>query len=129
MGADLTAVGAPTGRGGVTAVECTGASSAGGSPITPGDAHVMLASLDGEDIRRSRRLAVFPITQGRLAVHTAAAWKSPVLEIGDSNGPTWRTLATRELTLKDGAFTIPIDAAASRSILILREREGKAGLP
>ena len=129
VGADLTALVATTGRGGVTAVECTGASSAGGSPITTGDAHVMLASLDGEDIRRSRRLAVFPITQGRLAVHTAAAWKSPVLEIGDSNGPTWRTLATWELTLRDGAFTIPIDAAASRSILILREREGKAGLP
>ena len=126
--ADLTALVATTGSGAVTAIECSGRSAAGGKPITAGEAHVMVASLDGLDIRRSRRLAVLPITQGKLVVHTTAAWKSPVLEIGDGNGPTWRSLETRELRVEKGQLTLEIDDALARSILVVRDREAKAGL-
>jgi len=128
VGADLTGLVATTGKGEVLQLECTGKGAAGGKPIADGDAHVMLASLDGRDLRASSRLAVFPITKGTLALHTTATWRSPVLEAGEFDGPSWRTLATAPLRVEGGALKLDVDDALLRSLLIVRERDAAAGL-
>ena len=127
IGADLTGLVATTGKGEVLQLECTGKGAAGGKPIADGDAHAMLASLDGRDLRQSSRLAIFPITKGTLTLHTTAAWRQPVLEVGEQVGATWRTLATKPLALRDGKLTVEIDDALLRSLLIVRDRDAEAG--
>jgi len=128
VGADLTALVALTDKGEVVQVECTGRSASGRKAITSGDAHVMVASLDGRNIRQSLRLAVFPITKGTVALHTAATWHSPVLEAGELDGPSWRPLATRPLRVEGGALRLEVDDALLRSLLVVRERDAAAGL-
>jgi hypothetical protein len=123
VGKDLTALVATTAKGAVTSVECTGRSAAGGKPVTSGDAHAMLASLDGRDIRQSRRIAIYPITKGALAIHTAIAWRRPVLEVGELDGPAWRSLAILPLKPRDGALAVDIDDSLLRSLLVVREAD------
>ena len=124
---DLAGIVVRRANGDIPALGCSGASAAG-APIVTGDAHVLLASLDGRDVRHSTRLALFPITPGRLALHTAADWKSPILDIGELDGPAWRTLATRPLRPANGALPLQIDDALARSILIIREQSASSGL-
>ena len=128
VGPDLTGLVATDGKGAVVQVECTGKSSADGKPITEGDAHAMVASLDGRALRRSRRIAVFPITKGTLALHTQGAWQRPLLEVGEFRGADWKTLATRPLALRDGKLGIQIDHALLRSVLVVRSESGAEGL-
>jgi hypothetical protein len=128
VGADLTGLVATDKGGAISQVECTGQSSADGSPITDGDAHARLASLDGRDLRSSRRIAVFPITKGTLTLHTQGAWQRPVLEVGELRGAEWQTLATRPLEKKRGKLAVAIDEALLRSILVVRSEAGKKGL-
>ena len=121
VGPGLTGLVARTGDGQVVALECTGKATVDGKPLASGDAHVMIASEDGRGIRHSRRLVVYPITPGRIALHPAAAWKQPVLEAGEFDGPAWRSLQTTPLAASDGTLPIHITPALHRAILIVRD--------
>ena len=121
--ANYTGLIAVDGRGQVTSVQCSGKSAFAGSPITSGDAHVMLTSLDGQDIRRSTHLMLLPITPGTLTVHTQAQWKEPTLDIGQYAGSEWETLKTMPLELQSGTITIEMDDDMARSILVLRPKK------
>jgi hypothetical protein len=120
IAAESTGLLAVDGRGQVTSVECTGRSTSNGVPITSGNAHVMLGSLDGQGIRHSQHLILLPITPGTLKIHTEAKWKDPIAQIGQYAGSKWETLKTIPLEIQSGTLTIELDDDAARSILILR---------
>ena len=120
IAAKSTGLLAVDGRGQVTSVECTGRSASNGAPITSGNAHVMLGSLDGQDIRHSQHLILLPITPGTLEIHTEARWKDPIAQIGQYAGSKWETLKTISLEIQSGTLAIKLDDDAARSIVILR---------
>jgi hypothetical protein len=128
VGPDLTGMLVTRRDGSLLGIECTGRSAAKGKPVTAGDAHVMVQSLDGRACGESKRLAVFPVTGGTLKLHTSAEWTDAIMEVGEFEGPAWRTLATRPLRLAGSAFTIRLDDDVVRSILVLRERSDQPGL-
>jgi len=118
--ANYTGLIAVDGRGQVTSVECSGKSTFAGRPVTSGDAHVMLTSLDGLDIHHSKRLMLLPITPGTLTVHTEAEWTEPTLHVGQYAGSKWETLKTIPLEVHSGTITIKMDDDMARSILIVQ---------
>ncbi len=121
VGRDRTGLIARTESGLVTAVECTGSREADGSPITSGSAHVMLASIGPTDLRRAKRLVVYPITDGALTIHSRVDWREPVLEAGQFAGSIWQPLRVDRLPLENGRITLEIDDDLARSILLIRE--------
>jgi hypothetical protein len=123
VGENLTGIIVTGARGEVTGVECTGGSATADGPLTEGDAHVLVASLDGIDLRHSRRLMVLPITEGQLAIHSAAAWRNPVLDLCEPAGSSWRTLAATPLRPESGAFRLKLDDSLVRSVIMIREAE------
>jgi hypothetical protein len=132
-GGDLTVAQGLTGllaanrSGQVTAVECTGEWTSGGRRMTTGDAHVMMAALDGRPLGESGRVAIYPVIAGRLTIHSDGAWRQPVLEVGEYDGRAWKTLATTALEVVGGEVKIDVDDDLARSILILGERDAPSG--
>lgn len=123
VGENLTGLVVTGARGEITGIECTGGSATADGPITEGDAHVLVASLDGADLRQSRRLMVLPVTEGQLAVRTAATWRNPALDVGEFEGSAWRTLAATPLRPEAGSFRLKLDGSLLRSILVIRESD------
>lgn len=125
----LTGLVATDRQGRLTAVECTGRSAFGGEPVTSGTAHVMIAGLDRRHLPRSTHLALFPITQGELTLHTAAEWHDAVLDWGQPAGTSWKGQVKLPLELDSGSLTVKIDANLVRSILVIRRENDPPGLP
>jgi len=123
IGENLTGLVVSGARGEILGIECTGGSATADGPLTEGDAHVLVASLDGADLRQSRRLMVLPITAGQLAIRTAAAWHNPVLDVGEFAGSSWRTLVATPVPSEGGAFRLKLDDSLARSILVIREAD------
>ena len=121
IGAKLAGLLAVDGQGKVTSVECSGQSMHDGRPITSGTAHVMLSSLDDQDIRDSRHLMLLPVTPGTFKIHTQAKWKDPTAQIGQYAGSNWQPLKTIPLEVHSGTLTLELDDDTARSILILRQ--------
>ena len=125
---DLTGLLATNGSGEVTAVECTGQWNCGGRRMTTGGAHVMMTALDGRPLGESHRVAIFPVMAGSLTVWTDASWQQPVLEVGQFDGPTWKSLSTTPVEVVASQVKIDIDDDLVRSILVLREKDAPGGL-
>jgi len=93
---------------------------------TADQAHYAVYSLDRQDIRRSKRLCVLPLTEGDARLTTTATWKEPVAVVGEVIAGRWRTYETLPLKVSKSALVLSIDGDRRLSIVLVAEKGQEA---
>ncbi len=108
-------------RGDLTAIEGSGDIRYGNSRIARTSAHVMIRSVEGEPIPKSKQLWIFPTRPGELEMSIPAI-KNPILVAGEFVGGKWKTYEETPLQVKDATVRFTIDPDRTNAILLLAER-------
>jgi len=109
-------------KGDLLAVEAQGKVTYGQETIYDGKGHVAICSLDSQDIRRSRSLALFPFEPAEATLNTAAVWKQPLAEIGEYRNGKWQRLGSASIRASSSALHLTIDPLEALNILLIGEQ-------
>ena len=110
--------------GEISALESQGKVTIGSEMLMDTDAHVMIASLDGQGIDRAASLMVLPIEPGYLKISTKVDRKSPVVGVGEIRGGKWQCLDKIKAELSDGYLSLHISLLQSLNILLIADADG-----
>ncbi|HJN16243.1 MAG TPA: carbohydrate binding domain-containing protein [Armatimonadota bacterium] len=84
-------------------------------------AHFACYSLDREDVSKSKRLVVLPMTEGRATLETAVRWENPVAVVGEVTNGEWVEYERLDLNARGGKLRLRIDENRMFSIIIICE--------
>jgi hypothetical protein len=110
------------GRGGLRAVETQGDCVAGETRVVSDATQGILFTLDGQDVRRSRALALMPLRAGEARVQTSARWREPVVETGEFHNAAWRSLDVETLPKPGPELRLQAQPDQVLSVLLVCER-------
>lgn len=104
-------------RGEVLSLEAQGEVRLNEERIIKGDGHFVILSLSGEDIRRSRSLAILPLSEGEVEiVHREGELKG---EVGEIREGRWVTLAKPLLRREGDSLMVEVPASHKFTIILL----------
>jgi hypothetical protein len=113
----------PDGR--VTAVETQGKVSLNGERIVSVQGSAGAVSLDGADLRSSRRVLWLPFVPGRVTLESQRHWRKPCAYVGEFREGRWRTW--ERVALRPGpTLMVPLDADRATCLVMLTDSEDPA---
>lgn len=109
-------------KGGLNAIETQGLVEMNGEKVLDTDAHLMMKGLDGEDVRKSDAVVVFPITSGWLELCNQ---QIDFVEAGELADGRWRVLEKIKINRSSGNIVFNIDAIKATTVLLLYRSESR----
>ncbi len=106
---------------GIQAVESSSDVFEGDQLLIGSNLHFMAISFSLDALRTAQRLLLLPMGEGVIRLPQAGQWHSPVVLAGQVTGGRWKQDEQFVPALTDGAFTLPITADRSLSMLIVCE--------
>jgi hypothetical protein len=107
--------------GALRALEAQGPVMVGEQRVLATEAHVMLRTLDGLDLRRSAAVVVMALEPGQVRLATQRPWKALRAEVGEVAGGRWRAGERFALPVERGEAAFPVDPDRARAIFVLAE--------
>jgi len=114
------------GQGRLRAAEVQGGLSLGGKRQLHDGTEGVVFSLDGEDLRRSKAVALLPLKPGVVRLRSAVDWAKPIAEVGEVRGGAWRTFETLIPARTPDGLQVTVGEDPVYSVILLCEEGQQA---